>query len=152
MTLIYMFYPSGEVVEKCQKVPKTVCVPSQRNVCENIPRETCNQVPRTNCLQVPKEICADNPITNCNQIPQQKCYDTTEEVCSDLVTNQCEQVQVSCDYVKRWVAGMFFGRTFLFYFGCEQCIDLCLLKLPVRGCVAKCPSKLRRVCHMPFAW
>ena len=24
-TLIYMFYPAGEIVKKCQKVPKTIC-------------------------------------------------------------------------------------------------------------------------------
>ena len=44
-------------LKKCSVVVIVVVVvvfivPSQRNVCENIPREACNQVPRTNCLEL----------------------------------------------------------------------------------------------------
>ena len=36
--LIYTFYPSGKIVKKCKNVPKAVCVPTEGNKCEQVPR------------------------------------------------------------------------------------------------------------------
>ena len=98
--------------------------PSQREQCDQIPREVCTPQNVTTCSQIPIENCQNVPTEVCNQVPHTNCHDETQTICEDVQELKCNDEQtVSCRTVPRWIWFISFSqKLFIFHLSLKKII------------------------------